>query len=82
MWCDTIAWTNDSVHKLQAQLQKISQQLNEQVAEYLDKGFELKDVSSGMTKGSGEHCAMQACGWLLVEDAVLNATSTLACRDE
>ena len=48
----------DSMNGLQVQLQQISQQLNEQVAQYLDKGFEIKDVSSGMTKGSGELSAL------------------------
>ena len=39
---------------LQAELQHLSQQLNQQIQVYTKKGFQIKDISSGMTPGSGE----------------------------
>ena len=41
---------------LQAQLQQLSQQVNQQVSVYTGKGFQVQDISSGMTHGSGKHC--------------------------
>jgi len=40
---------------LQAQLQQLSQQVNQQVCVYTDRGFDIKDVGSGMTHAYGEH---------------------------
>lgn len=39
---------------VQAELQNLSQQLNQQIQEYTKQGFQIKDISSGMTPGSGE----------------------------
>ncbi len=41
---------------LQAQLQQLSQQVNQQVCVYTDRGFDIKDVGSGMTHAYGEYC--------------------------
>ncbi|DBA77599.1 TPA: hypothetical protein ACH3X1_009399 [Trebouxia sp. C0004] len=38
---------------LQAQLQQLSQQVNQQVCVYTDRGFDIKDVGSGMTHAYG-----------------------------
>lgn len=40
---------------LQAQLQQLSQQVNQQVSMYTNRGFDIKDVSSGMTHATGKH---------------------------
>lgn len=42
---------------LQAELQNLSQQLNQQIQVYTKQGFEIKDISSGMTPGSGKTCS-------------------------
>ena len=41
---------------MQAQLQQLSQQVNQQVCIYTDRGFDIKDVGSGMTHAYGEYC--------------------------
>jgi hypothetical protein len=47
---------------LQAQLQQLSQQVNQQVCVYTDRGFDIKDVGSGMTHAYGEYCHHDFCG--------------------
>ena len=39
---------------LQVELQHLSQKLNQQIQVYTKKGFQIKDISSGMTLGSGK----------------------------
>ena len=45
---------NDCVLMLQVDLQTLSQQLNDQILGYAKKGFDVKDISSGMTSDIGE----------------------------
>ena len=46
----------EAIVTMQAQLQQLSQQVNQQVCIYTDRGFDIKDVGSGMTHAYGEYC--------------------------
>lgn len=46
---------------LQEQLQQLSQQVNQQVFAYANRGFAIKDVSSGMINASGMYRHRIAC---------------------
>ena len=46
---------------LQEQLQQLSQQVNQQVSAYTNRGFGIKDVSSGMINASGMYSYHIAC---------------------
>ena len=40
---------------LQAQLQQLSHQVNHQISVYTGRGFDIQNVNSGMTNGSGDN---------------------------
>lgn len=70
---------------LQAALQELSKQLNQQIQVYTRRGFQIKDVNSGMTHGFGKepsapkHLAFISCNLLRVLYRVFTGVSVSTC---
>ena len=62
---------------LQVELQHLSQKLNQQIQVYTKKGFQVKDISSGMTLGSGKALSVTNPNSLTVDVKLLVSHSLL-----